>query len=43
MLNLVKDLESYALSIAEDYALARQRPNQLVHDSNAYLEQLESY
>jgi len=43
MLNLVEDLESYALSIAEDYALAHQRPNQLVHDFNAYLEQLESH
>jgi len=43
LLNLVKDPESRALSIAKDYALARQRPNQSVHDFNAYLEQLECH
>jgi len=43
LLNLVEDPESCALSIAEDYASACQRPNQLVHDFNAYLGQLESH
>jgi len=43
LLNLVENPESYALSITEDYALARQRPNQLVYGFNAYLEQLESH
>jgi len=43
LLNLVEDPGSRALSVAEDYASARQRPNQLVHDFNAYLEQLEAH
>jgi len=43
MLKLVEELESYALSIAEDYALACQRPNQSVYDFNAYLKHLESH
>jgi len=43
LLNLVEHPKSCALSIAKDYVLARQQPNQSVYDFNAYLEQLESH